>query len=338
MRCTLRQLQVFAAVARHKSYTRAAEELHLTQPAVFTQVKQLEDALGAVLLDRIGKRLFLTEAGQAVLATARETLEGIERLEMQLADLQGLRRGRLRLAIVSTAQYFLPRLLGAFCTENPGIEVALTVTNRQTVIARLAANEDDLCILGQPPEGLDVVARPIARNAILVLAPPGHPLVGVTAVPFAALAEAPFILREPGSGTRAAAEKFFAENGIRAAGADGTGLERGDQGGGGGGAGPGDPVAGHDHAGGRDRAACGAGCAGLSAAAGLERRISARQASVGGGQGLSGASGGGQRGPELTRRPPRLRKHRFHASPKPRSAVHRGVAVPQGKLNLPDFP
>ncbi|TQD34062.1 LysR substrate-binding domain-containing protein [Rhodobacter capsulatus] len=215
MRCTLRQLQVFAAVARHKSYTRAAEELHLTQPAVFTQVKQLEDALGAVLLDRIGKRLFLTEAGQAVLATARETLEGIERLEMQLADLQGLRRGRLRLAIVSTAQYFLPRLLGAFCTENPGIEVALTVTNRQTVIARLAANEDDLCILGQPPEGLDVVARPIARNAILVLAPPGHPLAGVTAVPFAALAEAPFILREPGSGTRAAAEKFFAENGIR---------------------------------------------------------------------------------------------------------------------------
>ncbi|ADE84345.1 LysR family transcriptional regulator [Rhodobacter capsulatus] len=215
MRCTLRQLQVFAAVARHASYTRAAEELHLTQPAVFTQVKQLEDALGAVLLDRIGKRLFLTEAGQAVLATARETLEGIERLEMQLADLQGLRRGRLRLAIVSTAQYFLPRLLGAFCTENPGIEVALTVTNRQTVIARLAANEDDLCILGQPPEGLDVVARPIARNAILVLAPPGHPLAGVTAVPFAALAEAPFILREPGSGTRAAAEKFFAENGIR---------------------------------------------------------------------------------------------------------------------------
>ncbi|WP_444461295.1 LysR substrate-binding domain-containing protein [Rhodobacter capsulatus] len=215
MRCTLRQLQVFAAVARHASYTRAAEELHLTQPAVFTQVKQLEDALGAVLLDRIGKRLFLTEAGQAVLATARETLEGIERLEMQLADLQGLRRGRLRLAIVSTAQYFLPRLLGAFCTENPGIEVALTVTNRQTVIARLAANEDDLCILGQPPEGLDVVARPIARNAIRVLAPPGHPLVGVTNVPFAALAEAPFILREPGSGTRAAAEKFFAENGIR---------------------------------------------------------------------------------------------------------------------------
>ena len=215
MRCTLRQLQVFAAVARHASYARAAEELHLTQPAVFTQVKQLEDALGAVLLDRIGKRLFLTEAGQAVLATARETLEGIERLEMQLADLQGLRRGRLRLAIVSTAQYFLPRLLGAFCTENPGIEVALTVTNRQTVIARLAANEDDLCILGQPPEGLDVVARPIARNAILVLAPPGHPLAGVTAVPFAALAEAPFILREPGSGTRAAAEKFFAENGIR---------------------------------------------------------------------------------------------------------------------------
>lgn len=215
MRCTLRQLQVFAAVARHASYTRAAEALHLTQPAVFTQVKQLEEALGVALLERIGKRLFLTEAGQATLATARETLDGIERLEMQLADLQGLRRGRLRLAIVSTAQYFLPRLLGEFCTENPGIEVALTVTNRQTVIARLAANEDDLCILGQPPEGLDLVAQPIARNPILLLARPDHPLAGSAQVPFAQLADAPFILREPGSGTRAAAEKFFAANGLR---------------------------------------------------------------------------------------------------------------------------
>lgn len=215
MRCTLRQLQVFASVARHASYTRAAEELHLTQPAVFAQVKQLEEALGTALIERIGKRLHLTEAGRAVEATARETLEGIERLEMQLADLQGLRRGRLKIAIVSTVQYFLPRLLGEFCTLNPGIEVALTVTNRQTVIARLAANEDDLCILGQPPEGLDVVATPVARNPILLLAPADHPLAGARDVPFAELAEAPFILREPGSGTRAAAERFFVDCGVR---------------------------------------------------------------------------------------------------------------------------
>lgn len=215
MRCTLRQLQVFAAVARNLSYTRAAEELHLTQPAVFAQVKQLEEVLGLPLLDRIGKRLHLTEAGRAVVETALETLNGIERLEMQLADLQGLRRGRLKIAIVSTVQYFLPRRLGEFCTLNPGIEVALTVTNRQTVIARLAANEDDLCILGQPPEGLDVVATPVARNPILLLAPADHPLAGASDLPFAQLAEEPFILREPGSGTRAAAERFFADCGLR---------------------------------------------------------------------------------------------------------------------------
>lgn len=215
MRITLRQFQVFRSVARHASYTRAAEELNLTQPAVFTQVKQLEEALGAPLLDRIGKRLHLTAAGRAVVETARETLEGIERLEMQLADLQGLRRGRLRIAIVSTVQYFLPRLLGEFCTANPGIEVALTVTNRQTVISRLAANEDDLCILGQPPDGMDLVATPIARNPIVVLAPGDHPLAGQAELAFARLADDAFLLREPGSGTRAAAERFFAETGVR---------------------------------------------------------------------------------------------------------------------------
>lgn len=215
IRYTLRQLQVFRAVASHASYTRAAEELHLTQPAVFAQVKQLEDALGLPLLDRIGKRLFLTEAGRAVVETARETLEGVERLDMHLADLQGLRRGRLRIAIVSTVQYFLPRLLGTFCTENPGIEIALTVTNRETVIARLAANEDDLCILGQPPAGLDVVATPFARNPITLLARGDHPLAGQPALPFARLAAEPFILREQGSGTRAAAERYFADCGLR---------------------------------------------------------------------------------------------------------------------------
>jgi DNA-binding transcriptional LysR family regulator len=214
MRYSLRQLQIFQAVARHASYTRAAEDLHLTQPAVFTQVKQLEDALGMALLERTGKQLHLTEAGRVVEASCRETLQGLDRLEMQLADLRGLKQGQLRLAIVSTAKYFVPRLLGAFCTRYPGIDVALTVTNREALLARLAANEDDLCILGQPPEGLDVVARAIADNPLVMLAPPDHPLVGRHGISAAEATRYPFILREKGSGTRLAGERFFAERGL----------------------------------------------------------------------------------------------------------------------------
>ncbi|MBK5933927.1 DNA-binding transcriptional LysR family regulator [Rhodovulum imhoffii] len=215
MRISLRQLQVFQAVARHLSYTRAAEELNMTQPAAFTQVKQLEETLGMALLERIGKRIHLTEAGHVVRESAQETLDGLERMQMQLDDLRGLRQGRLKLAIVSTAQYFMPRLLGEFCTANPGVEVALTVTNRQTVLARLTGNEDDLCVLGTPPEGLDVVATAIADNPLAILARHDHPLLQADEISPQRIAEEPFILREPGSGTRLAAERFFAARGLR---------------------------------------------------------------------------------------------------------------------------
>ncbi|MBL3551170.1 LysR family transcriptional regulator [Rhodovulum sulfidophilum] len=214
MRISLRQLSVFLSVARHQSYTRAAEELNLTQPAVFTQVKQLEESLGVPLLDRIGKRMQPTEAGRVVVEGARETLDAVGRMEMRLADMRGLREGRLTLAIVSTAQYFLPRLLGQFCDANPGIEVALTVTNRQAVLARLAAGEDDLCILGTPPEGLDVVAAAIADNPLVIIARPDHPLASETEIPPERVAEEAFILRERGSGTRLAVERFFRARGL----------------------------------------------------------------------------------------------------------------------------
>ncbi|MBN2906523.1 MAG: LysR family transcriptional regulator [Rhodobacteraceae bacterium] len=214
MPVSLRQLRVFQAVAHHASYTRAAEELNLTQPAVFAQVKLLEDRLGLPLMERIGKRIYLTDAGQVVVEGARDTLEGLDRMKMRLADMRGLREGRLRIAIVSTAQYFLPRLLGAFCTENPGIEVALTVTNRQAVLARLVGNEDDLCILGTPPEGLDVIATAIADNPLEIVARHDHPLVGSHNIPPERVAREPFILREPGSGTRLAGERFFTARGL----------------------------------------------------------------------------------------------------------------------------
>ncbi|MBK1635914.1 LysR family transcriptional regulator [Rhodovulum adriaticum] len=214
MPASLRQLRVFLAVARHESYTRAAEELHLTQPAVFAQVKQLEDRLGHPLFERIGKKMFLTEAGKVTAQGARESLDAVERMHMRLADMRGLRQGKLNLAIVSTAQYFLPRLLGSFCDANPGIEVALMVTNRQTVLERLSRNEDDLCILGTPPEGLDVIATAIADNPLVILARHDHPLVGSRNIPPERVAREPFVLREPGSGTRLAAERFFRARGL----------------------------------------------------------------------------------------------------------------------------
>jgi DNA-binding transcriptional LysR family regulator len=214
MRYSLRQLQIFEAVARHLSYTRAAEDLHLTQPAVFAQIKQLEEVIGLPLLERIGKQLHLTAVGREVLATSRETLEALERLEMRLADMQGLKRGRLRVAIVTTAKYLIPRLLGEFCVKYPGIEASLIVTNREKLLARIAANEDDLAILGTPPEGMEVVATPIADNPLVVLARHDHPLVGKKKIPPARVAAEPFILREKGSGTRLATERYFADLGF----------------------------------------------------------------------------------------------------------------------------
>jgi DNA-binding transcriptional LysR family regulator len=214
MRYSLRQLQIFEAVARHLSYTRAAEELHLTQPAVFAQIKQLEEVIGLPLLERIGKQLHLTAVGREVLATSLETLEALERLEMRLADMQGLKRGRLRVAIVTTAKYLIPRLLGEFCVKYPGIEASLIVTNREKLLARIAANEDDLVILGAPPEGMEVVATPIADNPLVVLARHDHPLAGKKKISPARVAAEPFILREKGSGTRLATERYFADLGF----------------------------------------------------------------------------------------------------------------------------
>lgn len=215
MHLSLRQIHIFEAVARHLSYTRAAEELHLTQPAVFTQVKQLEEGVGLPLLERTGKQIHLTDAGREVLATCRETMDALERLEMRLADMQGLKRGRLRIAMVTTAKYLLPRLLGEFCARHPGIEAELIVTNREKLLARIAGNEDDLVILGAPPEGLDVIATPIADNPLVVLARHDHPLAQCRSIPLARVAEEAFILREKGSGTRLATERHFAEQGFK---------------------------------------------------------------------------------------------------------------------------
>jgi LysR family transcriptional regulator, low CO2-responsive transcriptional regulator len=211
---TFRQLKVFETIARLGSFTRAADELFLTQPTVSLQIKKLTEAVGMPLFEQVGKRIYLTDVGRELAAMCREVSASVARFDMAVADMQGLKRGRLRLAVVTTAEYFTPRLLGPFCRRYPGVDVSLEVTNRERVLERLVENVDDLYILGQPPDDIDVASRPFVENPLVVLAPRDHPLARQTLVPLERLAEEPLVMREPGSGTRKAVERLFDERGL----------------------------------------------------------------------------------------------------------------------------
>jgi LysR family transcriptional regulator, low CO2-responsive transcriptional regulator len=197
--------------------TRAADEMHVTPSAFSIQIKQLSQAFGLPLHEQAGKKLFLTEAGRAVSAASRDVLERLDLLGMELAEMQGLERGRLQVAMISTARYFVTRLIGDFCRAHPEIEFALEVVNREQLLERMRSNLDDLYIMGRTPEALDVVAAPFAENPLVVLAPAGHSLCSERRIKPARLESEPFILREPGSGTRQATERYFAEHKIRPA-------------------------------------------------------------------------------------------------------------------------
>ncbi|WP_045225031.1 LysR family transcriptional regulator [Methyloterricola oryzae] len=214
MNVSLRQLKLFESVARNLSFTRAAEEMHLTQPAVSIQVKQLEDSVGLPLFEQIGKKIYLTETGQSLKSLCDTILGELARFEMEVADRKGLKQGQLRLGVTTTAKYFVPGVLGPFCDLYPGIEVSLKVSNQQALLERLARNEDDLYILGRPPKQMAVTALPFMANPLVMLAHPEHPLAGVKNIPPQRFAEEWFLMREPGSGTRTATERFFAERGI----------------------------------------------------------------------------------------------------------------------------
>lgn len=211
---TLHQLRIFHAVARHGSFARAAEALHLSPPTLSLQVKQLSETVGQPLFEQLGKKIFLTAAGQTLADACHDIETRMERLSEDLAALQGVERGSLKLAILTTVKYTVPKLLGGFCAAHPGIEVAMLVGNRENLLQRLAANQDDLYIMGQPPESMDVVSENFADNPLVLVAPPDHPLVGQKKIAPKRLASQPFILREPGSGTRLTAEKFFASQGV----------------------------------------------------------------------------------------------------------------------------
>ena len=222
---TLHQLRLFLAVARHRSYSRAAEELRLSQPAVSAQVKELERDLGGALFEMAGRAVRLTEPGTELLGYAQKVCTLVDEARLAMDEFEGLRRGRVALAAVSTAgAYVLPPLLGAFRQAHPGIRISLDVVNRATCQERLLRSEADLVIMGRVPEQIPHEAAPFLPDELVIVAAPAHPLTKIKQITSERLAKEAFIFREAGSGTRLNAEEFLRERGIEAP----VGLELGD--------------------------------------------------------------------------------------------------------------
>jgi DNA-binding transcriptional LysR family regulator len=211
---TFRQLEIFESIARLGSFTRASEELFLSQPTVSMQMKKLAENVGAPLIEQVGKKVHLTADGQELAQATREIFGILDRYTMSVDERRGLKQGKLSLMAITTASYFAPRLLGEFVKLYPGIDVSLRVTNKEQVLASIAENLDDLYFLGQPPEDIDVVATPIMDNPIVVVAAPDHPLARKKKITLERLAREPWLMRERGSGTRIAIERRFADYGI----------------------------------------------------------------------------------------------------------------------------
>jgi DNA-binding transcriptional LysR family regulator len=211
---TFRQLQIFESVARLLNFSRASEELHLTQPAVSMQIRQLEESVGMPLFEQMGKRIFLTQAGEELYQHARMIDRQMKDAREALESLREGVSGRLDISIISTAKYFAPTLLARFCELHPSVQLKLSVSNREGVIQQLMNNEVDLVIMGQPPEGVATVSEPFARNTHVIVAPPSHPLARAKRLTLERVAEEPFLMREKGSGTRQLMERFLSSHGL----------------------------------------------------------------------------------------------------------------------------
>ena len=200
---TLRQLKVFEAVARNLSFSRAAEELHLTQPAVSTQVRKLQEHAGLPLLEQLGKKIYLTPAGLQMLSFSREVIEKFHEVEEALAAFKGVAGGRLDVSVISAGDYFFPALLVAFAQRHPGVTLNFGVCNREELLQRLAENLTDLAVMVRPPPAAqaDTVAVPFAPHPYVIVAAPSHPLAGRRQIPVARILKEPFIVREKGSDT-----------------------------------------------------------------------------------------------------------------------------------------
>jgi DNA-binding transcriptional LysR family regulator len=223
MHLTLRQLQCFSAVAQNLSFTRAADQLHLTQPAVSMQVRQLEQQTGIALTEQIGKQIHLTEAGEEVSRYARSILQQVDEMDDVLNKIKGLSGGQLKIATISSANYFAPRLLGVFHQRFPDVGVSMDVTRQERVLKQVADNEVDMAIMGQPPDDMKVDAIPFMDNPLVIIAPPGHRLAKTKSISLKQMEKETFLVREPGSGTRGAMMRFFKTNKIKLT----TGMEMG---------------------------------------------------------------------------------------------------------------
>ncbi len=214
MHLTFRQIQVFAAVARHQSFTRAGHELHLSQPAVSMQIKLMEEQVGLPLFEQLGRKIYLTEAGHELARYSTAIAQQLDEAAQVINDLKGLAGGHLHIAVATTGAYIAPYLLAAFARLHPHLKVSMDVTNREALLHQLADNEVDLAVMGRPTEELALDATAFLDNPLVVIAPPGHPLARHPQISLQDLAEYPFIVREAGSGTRSAAERFFSKAGV----------------------------------------------------------------------------------------------------------------------------
>ncbi|MEW6446467.1 MAG: LysR family transcriptional regulator [Pseudomonadota bacterium] len=212
---TFRQLKVFETVARHLNYTKAAQELHLTQPAVSMQVKQLEDVIGLPLFEQMGRQTFMTEAGRELHRYSSTITQLFAEMDDVFGALKGVERGALSVSVATTASYFATRLLAEFSRAYPQIQISLDVTNREALLGQLERNERDLVIMGRPPADMDLEAEAFMDNPLVILAPADHPLTGRRRIPLDEVVKENFVVREEGSGTRSAIERFFAERQAR---------------------------------------------------------------------------------------------------------------------------
>lgn len=211
---TFRQLKVFESAARHLSYTRAAEELHLSQPGVSMQIKQLEEAVGLPLFEQIGKKMHLTHAGREVFTYSQSIGHLLDEAEAVLEELKGGASGKLAISVATTASHFATRLLAAFSQRYENVTISLDITNRKSLQRQLSDNEPDMVIMGQPPEGVEVESEAFMVNPLVIIAPTNHPLATEQNIPLQHFEDEHFVVRESGSGTRGAIQRFFDEHNV----------------------------------------------------------------------------------------------------------------------------
>ena len=214
MHLTLRQLEVFAAVARNNSFTKAAEALHLSQPGVSMQIKQLESNIGLPLFEHVGKKIFLTDAGREMFNYSQGIAHLLGEAETVLEELKGVQSGKLAISVATTASHFATRLLAAFSQRYEGVTISLDITNRESLRHQLENNEPDLVIMGRPPDNMDVESEVFMENPLVMIAPANHGLAHESRIPLLRFENEHFVVRESGSGTRSAIQRSFDEHGV----------------------------------------------------------------------------------------------------------------------------